>query len=216
MLTLTCRALAASTSPPRPGGPLLAHIALANRKVRDARPCPRPPGAPASRCRWSQSADPSPSRTHRPPCEYRSCRRSWSSARHGSLAAATAAALIGDGNTTRSRFLPACRWLFTGTRHMRNMLFGVQNLSAIDIHLRGRIQPVEDQVDVGARQQRRCYVEIQPVLPALILDPLQLGLVVAKKRVGNFLVGQQVQMNVAGNGGRHPAALRVLLHRRVT
>ena len=83
-------------------------------------------------------------------------------------------------------------------------------LDAVDIDLRGRVEAVEDQVYVGPRQQGRSGIEVQPVLPALIFDPLQPGFVVPEERVGNLLIGQQIKVNVARHGGRQPTALRFL------
>ena len=39
---------------------------------------------------------------------------------------------------------------------------------------------------------------------------MQLGFVIAEERVGDLLVGQQIQVNVAGDSGRQPAALLLL------
>ena len=85
-----------------------------------------------------------------------------------------------------------------------------EHQGAVHIDLGGCVESVKDQVHVGAGQQGRSRVEVQPVLPALLLDPLQLGFVVAEERVGNLLVGQQIKVNVARNGGRQPAVLALL------
>ena len=86
----------------------------------------------------------------------------------------------------------------------------IQHQGAVHIDLGGSVEPIENQLHVRPRQQSRSRVEVEPVLPALLLNPLQFGFVVAEKRVGNLLVGQQVQVNVAGNGSRQPAALDIL------
>jgi len=80
-----------------------------------------------------------------------------------------------------------------------------KHLGAIQINLRGCVEAVEDKVNVRSGQQRGRYVEVEPVLPALIFNPLQLGLVVPKERVGDFLVGEEIQVDVTRDGGREPA-----------
>ena len=68
---------------------------------------------------------------------------------------------------------------------------------------RGRaVEAVEDEVHVGAGKQGRSHFEVEPVLPTLLLDPLQLGFVIANERIGNLLVGKQVKMHITGHGSR--------------
>ena len=57
--------------------------------------------------------------------------------------------------------------------------------------------------------RRRCGVDTGAVLPVGILDPLQLGLVVAVKGLGDELVGEQVKMNISGHSRRAPLRRRI-------
>ena len=84
---------------------------------------------------------------------------------------------------------------------MRNMLSAIEHLNAIQINIRGSIKAVKDQIDIGVGQKAGCRVKVEAVFPALIFNPLQLRFVVAIERVGNLLVGEQIEVNISGNCG---------------
>ena len=89
----------------------------------------------------------------------------------------------------------------------------IEHQSSIEIHRGLRIDPIEDQLDVGVREKLQRYCEVQAVFPICILNSLQLGFVVAVERDGNFLVGQKIEVHLAQNRGRQPfpAALSGLI-----
>ena len=87
---------------------------------------------------------------------------------------------------------------------------GVEDLRAVEINLRSGIETVKDKVDIRASEQGGRDVESIAVFPTGILNPLQLGLVIAIKRIFDLLVGKQIEMHVAGNRCRQPSGFGVL------
>ena len=83
---------------------------------------------------------------------------------------------------------------------------GSRGPGAVEVDLCGGVEAVEDEVDIGAGKQSRRDIKVEPVLPAFVLDPLQLRLVVAVEGVFDLFVGEQIEVNVAGDGGGEPAA----------
>src|SRR6185369_4850314 len=90
-----------------------------------------------------------------------------------------------------------------------------QNEAAVQINLRRAVESIEDEIEVGARKECGRNVKGKAVLPALVLNILQLRFVVAVIRVGNLLVGEQVEMDVTGNCRWHPACLRISRRRHL-
>ena len=84
---------------------------------------------------------------------------------------------------------------------------GHEHLHAVHGNFGCSVEAVKNKIDMGAGKQGRRNLKAQPILPVFLFDPLQFGLVVAIERVGNLLVGEQIQVNVAGDSGRKPTAL---------
>ncbi len=81
----------------------------------------------------------------------------------------------------------------------------IKNLCSVKVDLRSGIKAVKDKIDIAACKHRRSHIEGGTVLPTRVFDPLQLRFVVAKKRVGNLFVGQQIEMYIAGNRRGKPS-----------
>ncbi len=79
-----------------------------------------------------------------------------------------------------------------------------QDELVVEIDLGVGVEPFEDEVDVLLREQGRRGLNSGAVFPVGVLDPLQLGFVVAVEGVGNQFVAQQVEMDAAGNDGGVP------------
>ena len=88
-----------------------------------------------------------------------------------------------------------------------------ENLGTVQEDLSRGIETVEDQIDIGAGKQCGCYIKSVAILPARILDPLQLRFVIAIEGVFDLLVREQVEMHVAGNGRGQPSSLGILCGR---
>ena len=66
------------------------------------------------------------------------------------------------------------------------------------------VEALKDEFDILVRQQGRCGLDGGAIFPAGVLDPLQLGFVVAIKGIGDQLVAQQVEVDISGNLRRTP------------
>ncbi len=74
----------------------------------------------------------------------------------------------------------------------------------VDVDRGGGIEPVEDEVDVLAGEHDAVGGDAGAVLPAVLADPLQLGLVVVIEGIGDQLIGDEVEVNVARHGRGAP------------
>src|SRR5208283_5352230 len=61
------------------------------------------------------------------------------------------------------------------------------------------VEALEDEINVFAGEQIGRGLESGAIFPVGILDPLELGFVVAKVGIGNQIVVKQVQVDAAGN-----------------
>ena len=78
----------------------------------------------------------------------------------------------------------------------------------VDRDLGIRIKTVEHQIDVFTAEHRRSGRDCGAILPVRILDPLQLGFVVAVEGFRDQLVGQQIEVYIARNGSCSPLRRR--------
>jgi hypothetical protein len=89
-------------------------------------------------------------------------------------------------------------------------------LLVIEINLGVGVETFEDKLDVLMSEQGWSSWNRGVIFPTRVFDPLQLGFVVAIKRIGNEMVAQQIEMNVSGNLGRTPSCLLASGFRNLT
>ena len=133
----------------------------------------------------------------------------------GSRAATACAALMGEGKTTRMRLRAGMQMGLRGNAPDAEAVVCGEDLHTIEIDFRCCIKALEDEVNVGTCKKSGSDVEVEAVLPARVLDPLQFGFVIAKEWVGDFLVGKEIEVHIAGNCGGEPTGfwfLRVVSH----
>ena len=82
-----------------------------------------------------------------------------------------------------------------------------QDLAPVEEYICRRIEAIEGEIYVRARELCRGNTEADAILPALILNTLQLRFVIAIERVGNLLVREQIEVHIARNSGGHPASV---------
>jgi hypothetical protein len=73
-----------------------------------------------------------------------------------------------------------------------------------------RVEAFEIELDPLPRQKGRVRVEREPVLPVLILDPLEVLLIVCVKWIRYQAPREEIGMDTAGNGGPAPCTIRNL------
>ena len=94
-------------------------------------------------------------------------------------------------------------------------IVGAEHGLPIDRHGREGVEPVEHQIEMIARQQRRRRDEGMAILPVGPPDPLDRGFVRRQERIGHAVLRDQILLDAAGHVHREPARLAPVCGDRV-